>query len=131
MEPTAEQLQAKAPWIDPDTGRVSELALSQLAFSSKLLLQEGNEDLLSEGYRATLHIDLLDEFQGQGWGRKLIDKVFEAVQAQNVKGSKGLWLGVAGENSKVVKFYERMGLKVKQRGGDSSSITMVKEFNHT
>lgn len=126
MVPTDEQLESRAPWVDPDTGRVSELALSQLAFSPKWLLLEGNEDLLGEGYKATLHIDLLDEWQGKGWGRKLIEKVVDGVKG--TEGPKGIWLGVAGENSKVVKFYERMGFKLKDRAKDTTSITMVRDF---
>ncbi|KAH7020909.1 uncharacterized protein B0I36DRAFT_353644 [Microdochium trichocladiopsis] len=64
-------------------------ALEQLAFRPDLLLahptfskptldqQQQHPPLPS--YRATMHIDLLPGYQGQGWGRKLIDTFVESV----------------------------------------------------
>lgn len=127
MIPTQEQLETRAPWIDPDTGRVGELCLSQLAFSERYLLREGNEDMLAAGYKGTMHIDVLDEFQGQGWGRKLLEALVEGMKAQN-KGGKGIWLGIAGENSKVVKFYEKLGFRVAEREVKTSTISMVRDY---
>lgn len=132
--PTDEQLETRAPWIDPDTGRVSELCLSQLAFSADLLLLRGYDDLYQQGYRATMHIDLLDEFQGKGWGRKLLEKVVGSMkevemQAPDEKGTaKGVWLGVGGENAKVVPFYERLGFRVMERQQTSTTIIMVRDY---
>lgn len=127
LVPTAEQLETRAPWIDPDTGRVAELCLSQLAFSPRWLLLEGNEDMLARGYRATMHIDVLDEFQGQGWGRKLLEALVDGLKAQG-KGGKGVWLGVGGENAKVVPFYEKLGFAVAERDVKTSTITMVRDY---
>ncbi|OAA79274.1 Acyl-CoA N-acyltransferase [Akanthomyces lecanii RCEF 1005] len=124
----------RAPWIDRDTGRVSELALSQLAFSARRLLLDGHEDLLREGYRATLHIDLLEAHQGRGWGRRLLEALMESMskaQAQQGDGeekSRGIWLGVGGENSKVVPFYEKLGFRVKEREVKTSTIIMVRDY---
>ncbi|KAJ6786326.1 hypothetical protein PWT90_10609 [Aphanocladium album] len=121
----------RAPWIDKDTGRVSELALSQLAFSARWLLVDGHEDLLREGYRGTMHIDLVDEFQGKGWGRKLLEALVESMQKEQGQGedrSKGIWLGVGGENDKVVPFYEKLGFRVKEREVKTSTIIMVRDY---
>lgn len=122
----------RAPWIDRDTGRVSELALSQLAFSARRLLLDGHEDLLREGYRATLHIDLLEAHQGRGWGRKLLEALMESMrqarQQDEEEKSRGIWLGVGGENSKVVPFYEKLGFRVKEREVKTSTIIMVRDY---
>lgn len=130
LRPAGEDLQTRAPWIDRDTGRVSELALSQLAFSARWLLVDGHEDLLEEGYRGTLHIDLVDEFQGQGWGRKLLEALVGSMKDVEGEGekSRGIWLGVGGENDKVVPFYEKLGFRVKEREIKTSTIIMVRDY---
>jgi ribosomal protein S18 acetylase RimI-like enzyme len=77
-----------------------------------------------------MHIDILPEWQGSGWGRKLIESLFESVKKQPVEGRKGLWLGIAGDNAKVVKFYERMGLTVWPKEGwkEGDGIRMTKDL---
>lgn len=119
----------KAPWLAAD-GRVSEAALAQMAYLPRWLLLDGNDDLLRE-YKATMHIDLLEGWQGRGWGRKLIE-VFVAsvrdVPMQDGSASKGIWLGVAGDNAKVVPFYQKLGFKVKERAVKTSSISMVRDY---
>ncbi|KAJ7283981.1 hypothetical protein C8J57DRAFT_1432947 [Mycena rebaudengoi] len=47
---------------------------------------------------AHLHINILDEYQGQGWGRKLIMTAVEFLKPE-----------VAGVNTSARKFYERLG----------------------
>lgn len=132
--PTDQQLEKRAPWIDADSGRISELSLSQLAFSADHLLLRDNDDLYEQGYRATMHIDLLDDFQGKGWGKQLLEKVvgsMKAVEMQDPeeKGTaKGVWLGVGGENAKVVPFYERLGFRVLKRDLATTTITMVRDY---
>ncbi|KAM3432632.1 hypothetical protein MY4824_006480 [Beauveria thailandica] len=137
-EPDAAAAAAAAPWIDPDTGRISELALAQLAFSAQRLLVDGHEDLLAEGYRGTMHIDLLSEHQGRGWGRRLIEVLVKSMKARSDddddeeegKGErrKGIWLGVGRENEKVVPFYEKLGFYVKERVVKTSTIIMVRDY---
>ncbi|MCR2827175.1 GNAT family N-acetyltransferase [Microbacterium sp. zg.Y909] len=55
---------------------------------------------------AHLHIDLLPEVQGQGWGRRLIDTVVAALQAEGVRG---LHLVASAENAGALAFYDRLG----------------------
>ncbi len=144
-------VEARAAWIDRDTGRISERALAQLAYSARWLLVDGHEDLLREGYRATMHIDLLESHQGQGWGRKLLEALVESMKAAAAAAavvvpeqdedeqdgddsssssgkSRGIWLGVGGENSKVVPFYEKLGFRVKEREVKTSTIIMVRDY---
>ncbi|KND90616.1 hypothetical protein TOPH_04673 [Tolypocladium ophioglossoides CBS 100239] len=118
----------KAPWLVD--GLVSETALAQMAYFPQWLLLDGNEDLLC-AYKATMHIDLLDEWQRRGWGRKLIETFVASVRdmrMQDGSDSRGIWLGVAGDNAKVVPFYQKVGFKVKERAVKTSSITMVRDY---
>ncbi|MGB3412552.1 MAG: GNAT family N-acetyltransferase [Microthrixaceae bacterium] len=64
-------------------------------------------DLRSE-YPSELHIDLLPEVQGLGWGRRLMESMFAGL---NVAGSPGVHLGVSDENSSAVAFYRHLGLE--------------------
>ena len=57
-------------------------------------------------YPAHLHIDLLPELQGQGWGRRLIETLVEALRA---RGVEGLHLVAAAENVGALAFYPRLG----------------------
>lgn len=57
-------------------------------------------------FPAHLHIDLLPELQGQGWGRRLIDTLADALRA---RGVTGLHLATGTENTGAVAFYTRLG----------------------
>ncbi|MEZ3160517.1 GNAT family N-acetyltransferase [Microbacterium sp. BWT-B31] len=57
-------------------------------------------------YPAHLHIDLLPELQGQGWGRRLIDTLVAALREAGVTG---LHLAAASENTGAIAFYPRVG----------------------
>ncbi|KAJ7228523.1 acyl-CoA N-acyltransferase [Mycena pura] len=55
---------------------------------------------------AHLHINILEEYRGQGWGRKLIQTAVDYLKGEGVVG---VWLGVDPRNSEAQKFYERLG----------------------
>jgi len=59
-----------------------------------------------DSYPAHLHIDLLPELQGQGWGRRLIETLAEALRAHGVSG---LHLATDVDNTGAIAFYERLG----------------------
>ncbi|KAM5346394.1 hypothetical protein ACJ41O_009399 [Fusarium nematophilum] len=149
--------------------------LRRLVHDPRAVLIGGCEELAVEGVRATMHIDLLGEWQRRGWGAKLVEGVVARLtersedlslidvgviglsrddhsassggepqtQTQTRGGGgggggicRGVYVGVAGENSKVVPFYERMGFQIwheKGRGGreeasQDETIMMVREF---
>ncbi len=60
-------------------------------------------------YPAHLHIDMLPNMQGKGYGRKLIE-TFETFLRK--KSVTGVHLGVSGENKSAIGFYQKMGFKV-------------------
>lgn len=57
-------------------------------------------------YPAHLHIDLLPEGQGQGWGRRLMAAFLQRLREVGVTA---VHLGVGRNNSRAVGFYQRVG----------------------
>ncbi|MFC6325368.1 GNAT family N-acetyltransferase [Microbacterium koreense] len=60
----------------------------------------------SLGHPAHLHIDLLPGAQGQGWGRRLIATLVEALRE---RGVEGLHLSTSTDNVGALAFYPRLG----------------------
>jgi ribosomal protein S18 acetylase RimI-like enzyme len=69
-----------------------------------------------DDYPAHLHIDLLPELQGQGFGRKLIRELLAALRE---RGVPGVHLGVAERNTSARAFYERLGFRPLRDGNVS------------
>lgn len=80
----------------------TEAAIREL-FSRTLLLPPWAAE-----YPGHIHIDLLPEAQGGGWGRKLMDVLSERFIQ---KGCRGFHLGVSGANEGGIAFYRRYGMR--------------------
>ena len=63
------------------------------------------QDILGE-YPSHGHIDLLPEFQGQGWGRKVMQSMEHVLASL---GSPGFHLRVSQHNIRGLKFYAALG----------------------
>lgn len=59
-------------------------------------------------YPAHLHVDLLPEAQGGGWGRALLERLFAALRE---RGVPGVHLGVSASNPNARAFYEHLGFE--------------------
>ncbi|KAL2016334.1 hypothetical protein VTK56DRAFT_3846 [Thermocarpiscus australiensis] len=148
--PPPRQLDTREPWAVPAPAPVPAAdglgqehkkevvnpdCLAQLAYKAEWLVLEGVEgkrELVGE-YRAMLHIDLLEEWQGKGWGRKMIERFVQGVRESKEAGKgydygKGIQLGVAGENAKVVGFYEKVGFRVYPGGEREGNVWMVRDL---
>lgn len=69
----------------------------------------GHGDILvSDAFPAHLHIDLLPEAQGAGWGRALIAELGSALRAAGVAG---VHADVSKENEGALRFYPRVGFE--------------------
>ena len=68
--------------------------------------RRGGAEPYAEDYPAHLHIDLLPEVQGQGWGRLLIATLVGALRE---RGVPGLHLTASLENAGALAFYPRVG----------------------
>ncbi|KAF6826033.1 acetyltransferase [Colletotrichum musicola] len=126
-------LEVQAPWTAED-GDVNEEALLQQAWNPVWLVLDPARRELWGQWKGTMHIDLLEEYQGKGWGRKLIGKFEESLKAADGESAgegrvfgKGWHIGVGGENEKVVAFYEKMGFRVWP-SGEKGSIWMVRDI---
>lgn len=64
------------------------------------------------GYPSHLHIDLLPQGQGRGYGRKMIDTLLAALIAA---GSPGVHLGVGAANERAIGFYRALGFQELRR----------------
>ncbi len=53
-----------------------------------------------------LHIDLLPQAQGAGWGRRLMSALEDLLRAD---GSEGVHLGTSARNHRAVAFYRHLG----------------------
>ncbi|KAK4150655.1 hypothetical protein C8A00DRAFT_36752 [Chaetomidium leptoderma] len=128
--PVPEQLERLEGWFK-EGGVVNPVALAQMAFNVRWLVLEGvveGKRELVEGYRAMLHIDLLEGWQGKGWGRKMIERFVQGVKGSGMNYGRGIQLGVAGENTKVVPFYEKVGFRVYPGGEKEGNVWMVRDL---
>ncbi|KAA8635648.1 hypothetical protein SMACR_03288 [Sordaria macrospora] len=154
--PPPKQLDTLEPWFLPfpvpsgekknnkkeKSLKINPESLAQHAYNPRWLVLQGPEGGKAEArkkemvdtWRAMLHIDLLEGYQGQGWGRRMIEQFCEAVKTEgsNLSGGadygRGVYLGVAGENTKVVKFYEKVGFRVFEGGEVEGGVWMVRDL---
>jgi GNAT superfamily N-acetyltransferase len=87
-------------------------------------------------YPAHMHIDILPEYQRQGWGTVLINRFFEAVKSLD---TSGVHLDMVQSNVSGMVFYEKIGFQVCPQvldGGASGDpgvngivITLVKDLS--
>lgn len=68
----------------------------------------GEPEYLAE-FPGHLHVDVLPEAQGGGWGRRLLETLFDALRA---RGVPGLHLGVSDRNERALSFYSHLGMTV-------------------
>ncbi|KAI1786497.1 acyl-CoA N-acyltransferase [Ganoderma leucocontextum] len=76
---------------------------------------------------AHMHVDILPEYQRQGWGRKLIGRVVEHLRGKH--GLERLWLGIDPRNEAAKRFYERLGYKELQ-GAPAGTLGLEFEDFH-
>jgi len=94
-------LRAQHPRVpDPGDGTLDHVLIDRLHdWSADPEPQHGR-------FPAHLHIDLAPRLQGQGWGRRLIETLNDALRA---RGVPGLHLGVDARNTGAIAFYEHLG----------------------
>lgn len=76
----------------------------------------------ADGYPAHLHIDLLPELQGQGFGRRLISTLTDRLREQHVPG---VHLVASAQNTGAVAFYPRVGFTALPSAGDDRAFGML------
>jgi ribosomal protein S18 acetylase RimI-like enzyme len=100
----------RAEWIPAIDGRYPAPADPPVTRSDALLgLHLDPERMVVpelSGHPAHLHIDLLPEWQGKGWGRGLMAAFLAGVRAA---GAPRVHLGVSTANTGAQAFYHRLG----------------------
>ena len=86
----------------------------------------GAESELDERYPSHLHIDLLPEAQGQGFGRRLIERLIGQLDE---RGSSGVHLGVSKANHRAIAFYRHVGFVEWDGPDDGINLTFVRTIS--
>ncbi|CAF0780495.1 unnamed protein product [Adineta steineri] len=71
---------------------------------------------LFDDYPSHLHIDLLPIAQRKGYGTKMIHHIENELQR---RGSKGVHLGMAPNNTRALHFYTKLGFTILANGQDT------------
>ncbi|KIJ70089.1 hypothetical protein HYDPIDRAFT_23232 [Hydnomerulius pinastri MD-312] len=74
---------------------------------------------------AHLHIDILEAYQGKGWGKKLIGRAIAHLKEQ---GLEGVWLGMDPANKRAASFYQHLGFSTFEGAPDSVVGIKVREW---
>ncbi|MDN3496636.1 GNAT family N-acetyltransferase [Planococcus sp. APC 4015] len=90
-----------ARWPRPDVESTRQDGTLIYAYGRR-----GGAEPYGTDHPAHLHIDLLPEAQGQGWGRRLIETVMDELRS---RGVGGLHLATSADNARALAFYPRLG----------------------
>ncbi|RLP73477.1 GNAT family N-acetyltransferase [Mycetocola manganoxydans] len=91
--------------------------LASVANPNRMLIPAVDE------YPAHLHIDLLPEAQGQGFGRSLIETLAASLAE---RGIRGLHLVVGTANTNAQAFYKRVGFT--ELAADAGGVTLGRKL---
>ena len=80
--------------------------------------------MLKKGYDYHLHIDIVEEHTGAGYGKKLMDALIKKLR---MRGAGGIYLGVASENERAIKLYKKCGFVTLKR--HAGRLSMGLKFN--
>lgn len=104
-------------------------------YSGHCSMLQSNEELLQK-YPAHLHIDILPEFQGKGYGPSLMEVFLAKVKEL---GATGVHLGMLRTNDGARRFYDRLGYslcdqvldsgKSGEVGREGDAICLVKSLS--
>jgi GNAT superfamily N-acetyltransferase len=99
-------------WLPATAGRYPEPADPPVTPSDMMLSLHLHPERMVvpqlAGYPAHLHIDLLPEWQGEGFGRVLMDAFLASVRAA---GAMKVHLGMVPANTAARAFYDRLGFQ--------------------
>jgi GNAT superfamily N-acetyltransferase len=119
---------------DPQMETPLVKALRKELYGGECSMLQSHPQLLAE-YPAHLHINILPDFTGQGWGQKLISTFLSKIMEL---GACGVHLGMVATNDGARRFYERVGFELcgevldggvsGQVGKDGDAVCMMKKL---
>lgn len=98
-------------WLPPLRARYPLLPDSDRSLDANIIraIHRGHErENRFPDYPAHLHIDILPQGQGKGWGRRMIETLTTQMRAF---GITGVFLGVGGRNTNAISFYRHVGFQ--------------------
>ncbi|KAF9733034.1 hypothetical protein PMIN06_005415 [Paraphaeosphaeria minitans] len=108
--------------------------LREEVHAGRCSMLQSHAQLLST-YPAHLHINILPQFTGQGWGVKLISAFLSKIKEL---GACGVHLGMVATNDGARRFYERLGFEScgkvldggvsGEAGRDGGAVCLVKKL---
>lgn len=93
-------------WPRPDPSLPEGVRTRQDGTLTYAYGRRGGAEPFGDTYPAHLHIDLLPELQGEGWGRRLIETLSAALRE---RGVSGVHLAADVRNTRAGEFYPRVG----------------------
>lgn len=93
---------------EPDRGQMQAAAPSLYDRLAGLFTAAPATPVYCDRYPGHIHIDILPEGQGAGWGRRLMDAFCDRLRSL---GCPGFHLGVGARNQAGVAFYRRYGME--------------------
>ncbi|KAI0921249.1 hypothetical protein AcV5_001097 [Taiwanofungus camphoratus] len=106
------RIRAQYPYIDPATHPAHPGQLLKAADARYVRMLHSPPHAADESVAfspAHLHIDILADYQRQGWGRRLIARAVQYLKEE--KGLDRLWLGLDPKNVGAKRFYEKLGFE--------------------
>ena len=83
-----------------------EITSSDAELLKELEKQGFSDESLIAKYPSHLHIDIVDQYQGAGYGKSMIAFLLEELK---VAGSKGVHLHMSASNDRARSFYKKFG----------------------
>jgi GNAT superfamily N-acetyltransferase len=103
----------RAEWLPSLAGRYPPLGRAARSPAEDLvgLLHDPERMVLPEldRYPAHFHIDLLPDYRGRGYGRRLVERLLTDLQEADVAG---VHVGMVTANTAARQFYDRVGFHV-------------------
>lgn len=93
-------------WPRPAPGAPARERTRQDGILAYAYARRAGGEPFGDDYPAHLHIDLLPELQGRGWGRRLVETLVGTLRA---RGVTGLHLVADVRNAGAIAFYPRLG----------------------
>ena len=109
-------LRAKYPVEGPEKINGTEADIRHMDLFRKMHTAVEEQIVFSPAH---IHIDILPEYQRQGWGRKLIGRAVVYLRNLDIDG---LWVGLDPKNKKAKLFYRKLGFEDIQRSGTNMGL---------
>ncbi len=96
------------PFVRAEIAAMPLLRAKDAVLSERARGGHRKDPRITARFPAHLHINILPEGQGGGWGRRLIETELDTMR---VRGVPGLHLGIDRRNTRAIAFYDHLGFR--------------------